>query len=44
MSAAGTDASLSVPAWRRTVGVISVLTGVAAVVGSVQLVTDTFTS
>lgn len=42
MSAAGVDVSLSVPAWRRTVGVVSALTGAAAAVGSVQLITGTF--
>ena len=43
MSAAGAGVSLLVPAWRRTVGVVSALTAAAAAVGSVQLVTGTFT-
>ncbi|MFE7224059.1 hypothetical protein ACFU7D_04645 [Nocardioides sp. NPDC057577] len=42
MSTAGAGAIAPVPAWRRTVGVLSALTGAAAAVGSVQLLTGTF--
>ncbi|MER6973376.1 hypothetical protein ABT304_20100 [Nocardioides sp. NPDC000445] len=43
MSAPGAAVGLSEPAWRRTLGAISALTGAAAVAGSIQLVTGTFT-
>lgn len=42
MSATGAGVIAPAPAWRRTVGVVSALTGAAAAVGSVQLVTGTF--
>lgn len=43
MNAAVAGGTVSAPAWRRTVGVLSALTGAAAAVGSVQLLTGTFT-
>lgn len=43
MSAAGAGAAPAAPAWRRTLGAVAALTGAAAAVGSVQLLTGTFT-
>lgn len=35
--------AVALPRWRRTIGVIAALTGVAATAGTIQLVTGTFT-
>lgn len=43
MSAPSAGVIAPAPAWRRTVGVVSALTAAAAAVGSVQLLTGTFT-
>ncbi|SDK53918.1 hypothetical protein SAMN05428985_104417 [Nocardioides sp. YR527] len=43
MSGPGDGASVEMPAWRRTTGVLAGLTAAAATVGSVQLLTGTFT-
>lgn len=43
MSDPGAGATVEVPAWRRATGAVAGLTAVAATVGSVQLLTGTFT-
>jgi hypothetical protein len=39
----GRAPAVALPRWRRTLGVIAALTGIAATAGTVQLVTGTFT-